>query len=207
MTCDATAGSGVSTKSACGIWLVRHAQPRVEAGICYGASDIPAHADATRRAAIALAQILPQGVQVVVSPLQRCRQLAHDVRLLRADLEWQVDLRLVEMNFGRFEGKRWSDISEAEIAEWSANFGDWRFGGVESVQMVMQRVAAAWDETVAKQQDAVWITHAGVIRAVNLLASGLRSISRADQWPAMPIKFGDVQKINLPGLQFTAVSN
>ena len=44
----------------------------------------------------------------------------------------------------------------------------------------------------------------GVIRAVQLLASGRRSVSRADQWPAMPIKFGEVQKIELPSLQFKA---
>lgn len=194
MTIEAAASSGATAK----LWLVRHAQPLVEAGICYGASDIDADQSATCQMAAALALTLPQGIQILSSPLRRCRQLALELTALRPDLESQSDPRLAEMNFGCFEGQRWSAIPEAQIAQWTANFGDWRFGGIESVQDVMRRVAAVWDETMARQQDAVWLTHAGVIRAVNLISSGVRSVSRADQWPATPIKFGEVQKIELP---------
>lgn len=194
MTIDAAASSGATAK----LWLVRHAQPLVEAGICYGASDIDADQGANRRVAASLALTLPQGIQILSSPLRRCRQLVLDLTALRPDLASRSDPRLAEMNFGCFEGQRWSDIPEAQIAHWMANFGKLRFGGLESVQDVMQRVAAVWDETTARQQDAVWLTHAGVIRAVNLISAGVRTVSRADQWPATPIKFGDVQTIELP---------
>lgn len=194
MIIEAAASSGATAK----LWLVRHAQPLVEAGICYGASDIDADQGATRQVAASLALTLPQGIQILSSPLRRCRQLALDLTSQRPDLASQSDPRLAEMNFGCFEGQRWSDIPEVHIAQWTANFGDWRFGGIENVQDVMQRVAAVWDETMARQQDAVWFTHAGVIRAVNLISAGVRTVSRADQWPATAIKFGEVQTFELP---------
>ncbi|MDP3166645.1 MAG: phosphoglycerate kinase, partial [Hydrogenophaga sp.] len=31
--------------------------------------------------------------------------------------------------------------------------------------------------------DTVWVTHAGIIRAAQLLARGVRDVERADQWP------------------------
>ena len=36
------------------LWLVRHAQPLVAPGVCYGATDMPADVDATSQAAQAL---------------------------------------------------------------------------------------------------------------------------------------------------------
>ena len=44
------------------LWLVRHAQPRIEAGVCYGQLDLAADAQATRPCAEALAQVLPPGI-------------------------------------------------------------------------------------------------------------------------------------------------
>ena len=175
------------------LWLVRHAQPLVEAGICYGASDIAADPAATRVAAQSLANTLPPGVAVISSPLQRCEQLAQYLRGLRPDLAYEQDARLQEMNFGLWEGQRWDAIPRAELDAWTTTFDAWRCGGAESVADVMRRVGAVWDETRARQQPAVWITHAGVIRAATLLAQGVRHIHRADQWPAHAPAFGQWQ--------------
>jgi len=69
-------------------------------------------------------------------------------------------------------------------------FGSHRFGGRESVSEFMQRVAAAWDETQRRGVDVVWITHAGVIRAVTLLRQGVRRPEQAAQWPREVLAFG-----------------
>ena len=172
------------------LWLVRHAQPLIAPGICYGATDVPADAAATQQAAQALAQVLPQGIRVISSPLQRCEQLALCLRGLRPDLIPKIDGRLKEMDFGCWEGQRWDDIAPHELSQWTANFGHWRFGGVESVQDVMVRVAGLWDDMLS---DTVWITHAGVIRAATLLSHGVREVTRAEQWPSNTIAFGQVQ--------------
>jgi alpha-ribazole phosphatase len=48
-----------------------------------------------------------------------------------------------------------------------ADFAHHRFGGAESTQQVIDRVAGALHDLRASQaREAVWVTHAGVIRAV-----------------------------------------
>lgn len=172
------------------LWLVRHAQPLIAPGICYGATDVLADAVATQQAARALALVLPQGLRVISSPLLRCEQFALNLRALRPDLTYETDARLKEMDFGCLEGQRWADIAPSEFAQWTDNFGHWRFGGVESVQDVMARVASLWDDVRSAGDDAAWITHAGVIRAAMLLSQGVREVTRADQWPSAHIEFG-----------------
>jgi len=175
------------------LWLVRHAQPQVEAGICYGASDIAADPAATRAAAQRLAAVLPVDVCVISSPLQRCERLSKVLRGLRPDLSYTPEPRLREMDFGQWEGQRWDAIPRAELDGWTAAFDTWRCGGAESVADVMRRVGAVWDEARARQQPTVWITHAGVIRAATLLAQGVRHIHRADQWPVVAPAWGQWQ--------------
>ena len=165
------------------LWLVRHARPLMAPGVCYGALDVAADAPATFNAAYALARALPPGLQLRCSPLQRCEQLTTTLRGLRPDLLIKVDKRLAEMDFGTWEGRRWDTIDRAELDGWTANFRHWRCGGAECVQDVMTRVAGAWDDALATGQPTAWITHAGVIRAVSLIAQGQRVIDRADQWP------------------------
>jgi alpha-ribazole phosphatase len=178
------------------LWLVRHAAPDIDAGICYGRSDIPARVDATRDAALALAAVLPPARPVQGSPLQRCEQLSQAVRGLRPDLTLKTDARLAEMDFGDWEGRTWHAVGETALGEWTAAFFTHRPGGGESVQGFMARVDAALQETRAGAEDAVWFTHAGVIRAVNLLVRGVRRVDRAGDWPQAAPAFGAWQVLD-----------
>ena len=172
------------------LWLVRHAQPLIASGICYGASDMAADEQATLQVAQELAQTLPEGITLVSSTLQRCEQLAHCLCGLRPDLTYKTETRLREMDFGCWEGQRWDAIPKADFERWMADFGAHRFGGQESVQEFLQRVASVWDETQRLGVDTVWISHAGVIRAATLLAQGVRQIEQATQWPHEAPAFG-----------------
>lgn len=176
------------------LWLVRHAQPLVAPGICYGATDMPAEAAATQTVAHALALALPHGIRVTSSPLQRCEHLMQVVQGLRPDLICKTDARLVEMNFGRWEGQRWDAIDRTEIEDWTAAFETWPCGGGECVRDVMERVASAWDDAhdapFYPPEPTAWITHAGVIRAATLLAQGVRRVTDASQWPKDAPGFG-----------------
>jgi len=190
------------------LWLVRHAQPLIEAGICYGRLDVPADADATLDCARQLAALLPAGICVVTSPLQRCEQLAHVLHGLRPDLAYKIDARLQEMDFGQWEGRAWDAIGPAALDAWVADFALHRPGNGESVQAFMQRVGDLWDETCAAapatgarkgagNHDMLWITHAGVMRAATLLQRGARHITRADQWPKAAPGFGQWCELTL----------
>jgi alpha-ribazole phosphatase len=179
------------------LWLVRHALPLVEAGICYGSTDMAADAQATLQAAAALAAVLPRRLAVASSPLRRCVQLAEALHAARPDLSWRGDARLAEMDFGCWEGVRWSEIDRAEIERWTADFSDHPFGGRESVGQFVTRVGAALDETRNAGRDALWISHAGVIRAARLLAGGIGLPLRADQWPSRSPGFGQCECLSL----------
>lgn len=174
------------------LWLVRHAQPLVEAGICYGASDVAADAGATRQAAAALHARLPPAVQVRVSPRLRCLQLARALQVLRPQLAFAVDGRLAEMDFGAWEGQRWDALGPAALARWTADFAHHRCGGAESVAALMARVACAWEDARAAGGDVLWITHAGVIRAAMLLDRGVALPQAASDWPAGGPAFGEL---------------
>ena len=177
------------------VWLVRHAQPLIEKGICYGQLDVPADVQATRDCARQLVKELPRNITVITSTLQRCELLAPELIGLRPDLMVKRDKKLQEMDFGQWEGRPWADIPEAELTAWTDNFANYRAGGTgESVTQFMARVAAAWD-ALDPAKDTLWITHAGVIRAATLIAQGIRHISRADQWPVDAPAYGQWCKL------------
>jgi alpha-ribazole phosphatase len=164
------------------LWIVRHARPLIASGICYGVLDVQADTAATDQAARELASALPMGAVLRVSPLTRCQQLARALCALRADLLARTDPRLREMDFGSWEGVAWDAIPQAALQAWTDDFGQHRFGGAESSNEVLARVVRVWDEDQV-EHDTVWITHAGVARAARLLADGVRTLTRADQWP------------------------
>lgn len=172
------------------LWLARHAQPLVDAGVCYGALDVAADGPATEAAAQRLAQALPAGLAVVAcSPLRRCVQLARALQALRPDLAATPDPRLAEMDFGHWEGRRWDDIGAAALQAWTDDFANHRPGGGECVADVMARVAGAY-KTLRPGEPTLWITHAGVIRAAGLIARGTSHVQHAHEWPAQAPAFG-----------------
>ena len=191
------------------LWLVRHAQPLIDKGVCYGQLDVAADLAATQTCANELATELDKGLTqdlpatplrqliVRVSPLQRCELLAPVLIGLQPNLTYKTDPRLQEMNFGQWEGKPWADIPKAELDAWTDDFAHYPAGQTgESVTQFMTRDAAAFDELDAGQ-NTLWITHAGVIRAATLLAQGIRHITRADQWPIAAPAYGQWCKLKL----------
>jgi alpha-ribazole phosphatase len=172
--------------------LVRHAETDAAAGLCYGRTDVAVPPEAMRTLAERIAPQLAADTEIVCSPLQRCAGLARAIAALRPELAVRVDARITEMDFGVWEGRSWSSIDRAEFDAWTRDFADARAGGNgESTRVFMQRVGDAFDEWRESGRDALWITHAGVIRAVWLLRDGVRCAAHADQWPAQPIAFGE----------------
>ena len=170
------------------LWLLRHARVLLPSGLCYGASDVPADEALTAKAAQAIAPLLPAGLPVRVSDLRRAQQLHQALRGQRPDLGVAAtDPRIREMNFGNWEQTAWDAVPRAAFDAWMADFAQHRFGGAENVAGLMARVAEALDETreaVGSDGEALWITHAGVIRsAIYLAQHGGRPIASAREWP------------------------
>lgn len=187
------------------LWLVRHAQPLVAPGTCYGALDVGADPAATRAAAERLAAALPRGARVFHSTLQRCERLALELQALRTDLAPKPDPRLREMDFGAWEGLAWSDIARSDIDAWTAAFARYRPGQGENLAAVLARVAAALQDHCGDPtnrlevvKDVVWITHAGVIRCVAWLQlHGQGEPPRSDEWPVAAPGWGEWDLVDL----------
>ena len=181
------------------LWLVRHAQPLVAPGICYGQLDLAADPNATLVAASKLHQALPAQLPSCCSPLQRCQQLALALHQLRPGTPLHTDHRLAELDFGQWEGQAWNQIGAAALDAWVRDFARHTPGGGESVNSLLVRVEAALQDAHAGTQDQIWITHAGVLRALHVLQNKERNNElQSAQWPQRTLKFGEWQRYPLP---------
>lgn len=186
------------------LWLLRHARPLAPTGLCYGQLDLAADAAHTAQVARAFLEELQRlGVslaQVRCSPLQRTRALAQALGQTLA-LPAQEDARLAEMHFGRWEGVPWSEIPQAAVQAWTDDFADHAFGGQESCRQVLERVWAALQQARRSPGPQLWVTHAGVVRAVQvLLERGGPFIERAQDWPQQAPACGGWTVVSLESL-------
>jgi alpha-ribazole phosphatase len=160
------------------LYLVRHPQPDVPPGLCYGASDVPVSETELARVHKNLA--IPSGLPVYASPLQRCALLAERLAPGRVTL----DTRLAEMNFGAWELRPWSEIPRADVDAWTADLLHYRPGGAENVLDVARRVQAFVADLRAPS--ALIVCHAGTIRLLAALHGGApleQAALRAAQTP------------------------
>ncbi len=176
------------------LWLLRHARVLVGADVCYGTSDVAFDLQAAETAARDFAPCPAANSILWTSPSSRAGHLASALQSHRPDLRGpRMDLRLQEMDFGHWEMQAWNDIPRPAIDAWANDFPNHRFGGKESAQDVIDRVAMALDDAWdAGIDEVVWVTHAGVIRAVKFLlaAQGRRHIASASEWPTSPVGMG-----------------
>jgi alpha-ribazole phosphatase len=84
----------------------------------------------------------------------------------------------------------WADIPRAAVDAWTTDFATHRFGGKESANDLLARVAGAWD-ALQTRDDALWIAHAGVAHAATLLHQGIRHVEQANDWPVTALKYGE----------------
>lgn len=157
---------------------------------CYGRTDLDVAGSFAEELSVVKGK-LPKAAEPVVfsSPLQRCRKLAEGVfGPLR-----KIDERLVELNFGEWELKRWDDINREHLDNWFENFVDNASPGGESFASLSQRVGEFLEHVCAscKGRDVFVFTHGGVIRGflARILEMPLENCFRMD------IDFGSVSLI------------
>jgi alpha-ribazole phosphatase len=153
------------------IVLIRHPAVALDAGVCYGHTDVALAEDAAvSSSALALKLVtlqVPAPRVLISSPLTRCAALAAEIA---NDFGCVLshDDRLKEMNFGDWETQRWDEIDRALLDNWAANFEHARAHGGESVAQFVARVRA-WLDAFAQTRElspAYVVTHAGVMRAI-----------------------------------------
>ncbi|MBW4022811.1 MAG: phosphoglycerate mutase [Proteobacteria bacterium] len=147
--------------------LVRHPAVADGAGRCYGRLDLPL-ADPASIAPLLAALEPMRGAAILTSPLARCRLVAE---ALAAD--WgsvpHIDPRLLEIDFGAWEGLPWDDIPRADLDLWARDLLGFAPPGGETGAALVARVAAFWQRLEAP---AVVVTHGGPLKVLLALAAG-----------------------------------
>lgn len=179
------------------IHLVRHPQPAVAAGICYGQTDLGL-AESPTAAADRLRGVLPAKGRVISSPLQRCRVLAE---ALSTSVE--TDQRLLEINFGDWEGLAWDAIPRHQLDAWAAAPFEHVPPSGESAAVMAARViafaadlvpaAGAANPANCTDREVVLVAHQGPLRV--LLAHWL-DLPRAS-WLKFHLDFATASCIEL----------
>jgi alpha-ribazole phosphatase len=157
--------------------LIRHPAPAVEAGICYGRSDVPLAGDARASSDSLFARLASLGVPppqaLWTSPLRRCSSVAAWLAR-RCRCVATADARLQEMDFGAWERMRWDAIDRAAIDAWAADFVHARLHGGESVAQFAARVAGwfeAWRASCGAFTDAAALPAPSVSPALSVSPS------------------------------------
>ena len=119
------------------LFLIRHPQPDVAAGICYGQTDLALPKHQHHQLGIiaqTLQQQLPSEFVVYTSPLQRCRLLAEQLHASPL-----VDDRLKEMHFGEWEMQAWDALPRDQLDAWAQDPLHYVVPGGESVAQLHAR--------------------------------------------------------------------
>lgn len=173
------------------VYLIRHTTPQIEKGICYGQSDIPLSELFTNESE-KLLRNLPDDIDIAYSsPLSRCYKLAE---LIKTKESIVPDKRLLELNFGDWEMKKWDEIEQQELNKWMQDFANIQVPNGESFIDLNNRVNNFIDELVKKNHKRVAIvTHAGVIRSfiIKILEIPLKNAFK------IPVDYSSVTKIDI----------
>jgi broad specificity phosphatase PhoE len=146
------------------IAFVRHGEtPPNRAGLLLGRSDA-ALTDHGRAQADRLAYVLAGSDvrHVLTSPLRRARDTAAPIAAA-CHRAVEVDERLIEIDYGEWEGNRFGDLEPAVVSRWRRD-GEFAPPGGESLVIVADRVASFCEEWL-DDRVVVAVSHVSPIKA------------------------------------------
>ena len=158
------------------LWAARHPAVAVH-GVCYGRTDVPLADDAGVSAA-RLHATFPGAARSAVwsSFSSRCATVALDLAA-RWGATTPRDPRLLELDFGAWEGRAWGDLERENTAAYARWMSEWQVAAPpegETLATFRARVAS-WlsDRRADRDHEApALVAHAGVIRALRVLVDG-----------------------------------
>ena len=169
------------------IYLVRHIEPLIEKGICYGQLDVSI-SENYKEQHLQIISNLPNDFDAVFSsPLSRCKLLAENVSSIVI-----YDRRLMEVSFGDWEGQKWDDINQTELNYWMENYIAVAPPNGESLTNLVNRFSDFITELKTKNYTKVLIVaHAGIIRCSLNLFNNIP----IDKIMMEKVNFGEIFKV------------
>jgi alpha-ribazole phosphatase len=176
------------------LYLIRHTQTNVPAGICYGQTDVDTAGTFTQELEVVQTKLAHIAfTHCFSSPLHRCLHLAGE---LAGSLPVQTDDRLKELNFGLWEEQPWDKISETEVGKsWFKNFVHTPCPEGESFEQLQHRIQSFLNDlkTLPDDSEVLIVTHGGSIRAFLTLLEGHDPLIIFTQ----AIDYGEIKKRTL----------
>jgi alpha-ribazole phosphatase len=181
--------------------LVRHPRPLVAAGICYGRLDLAEHDDAGGQIILAVQVLGGFDAQAVwASPALRCAGMAAAVAGALG-VSAAFDRRLLEMDFGTWEGQAWDDLPRAEIDLWAADVMGFAPPCGENGASLVARVAGFADQICGFGRDCVVVSHAGPLKVLRALLAGAPIDLLAPSMPIGGVEFVTVSEPARPRIR------
>ncbi len=161
--------------------LIRHAPTAWNAeGRMQGRSDIELNEQGREQAGLWRLPVIPDislcDAFWVSSPLKRAQETASIL-----GHEPSTDSRLVEMDWGAWEGRTLADLRNLlgdEMQALEERGLDFQPPGGESPRMVQQRVKPWLADMAAPKQPVIAVTHKGVTRAIMAMAAGWNMLGK-----------------------------
>ena len=155
------------------LWVARHA-PVTVTDTCYGRTEVPVDRPSEAAAAVLIDGFAAEPPDVIwSSTASRCRSVAQIVARHHG-VALRVDAALQELDFGRWEGRAWSEIAEHD----SVAHGRWMRGWEhesppqgERPHDIETRVRG-WLEALSVDAVHALVAHAGVVRALRVAIEG-----------------------------------
>jgi alpha-ribazole phosphatase len=149
--------------------LVRHPTPLIGPGICYGRLDIAMDPAAEPQVARIVADPRLLDMRGVwTSPARRCREVA-DAAGRTLGVTPVDDPRLLELDFGEWEGQSWDSIARADLDRWAAGPLDFAPPGGETGAALIVRVRAFFMDLCRHGRDCVVVSHGGPLKVLAAL--------------------------------------
>lgn len=157
------------------ILFIRHTSVDVEPGTCYGQTDVPLKETFLQEAEIVKSKLSNEDIDAAYcSPLSRCVRLAkfcgfeHPI----------IDARLMEMNFGDWEMKKYDEIDDPRLQLWYDDYLNFAPTNGESSIEQRERLKSFLDDLKARYADSPGVTiavftHGGIIIHAMTLLQGL----------------------------------
>ncbi len=152
------------------IVLVRHPAVEVPPGIVYGRTDVPLAPGADLAGIVRHLPAL-SAFTLWSSPARRCTAVAGAIAAAHG-VAWRNDARLLELDFGAWEGAPWSGVPRADLDRWAASPTDFAPPDGESGASLIARVTAFHRELRHCPGPHVVVSHGGPLRLLAALAAG-----------------------------------
>ncbi len=195
------------------LYLVRHPETIAPKGTCYGRTDFPLKYPVEETAHTTFTYLPPNFDHFLSSPAPRAVKLAqallskYNSQEAKSQLILSTDERLLEMDFGDWDGKLWEEIPRKETIPWMKDFVNARTPNGEAFTDLINRVdlflddwktsglsRQKWEDTNKQRlNEMIVVCHSGPIRAILCRIQGIPH----EEAFKSPVEFGSVHKVEI----------